>query len=93
MSDDSNIMDFAAARFEKTTDARDTSPNDALAAARKWVEQCDAAGEPVEHIIILTGHTAVDGGSSTRYFQAGKYEYHSQIGLCTEGGLMIRDNG
>lgn len=86
-------IDLAAKRFEKSTNPKDNAPMVALHAALQWIKECEEEGMPVEHVIVVTGRTAEDGGSSARYFQTGKYPYHAQLGLITEGSLMLRENG
>jgi hypothetical protein len=92
MSND-NVTDFAAARFEKNTNTEDCAPGDALAAARKWLEECEKEGKPIEHVFVIMGRTSEDHGSASRYFQAGKYPYHAQVGLVFDAALMLRENG
>lgn len=71
-------------------DPAEFDPVTALDAAREWIEQCE---EKPHHVIVLTGRVLKDGGCGTRFFQAGQYKYHAQIGLVHEGAQMIRDNG
>jgi hypothetical protein len=86
-------IDLTAKRFAKATDPKDHAPMDALYAALRWIKECEKEGYPIEHVMVITGRTTEDGGSSARYFQTGKYPYHAQLGLITEGALMLREDG
>jgi hypothetical protein len=77
-------------RFANTDDAAKCNPRDALEAAIAYL---DHTNDKPDHIIVLFGRTPEGGGSATKWFQAGSYEYHAQIGLLHEGGNMIRENG
>lgn len=85
------VINLAAVRFDKNTDASEHSPRDALEAAMAYLEDPEM-GNP-NHIIVCLGRTPEDGGSATKWFQAGSYEYHAQMGLLFETQQMIRDNG
>lgn len=85
------VINLAAVRFDKNTDASEHSPRDALEAATAYLEDPEM-GNP-DHIIVCLGRTPEDGGSATKWFQAGSYEYHAQMGLLFETQQMIRDNG
>lgn len=86
---DDKISSLAVARFnrDRRTEAHD--PVTALDAAKEWIAECE---EKPDHVIVLVGRTTKDGGSATRFFQAGQYPYHAQYGLVIEGGNMIREN-
>lgn len=88
MSDD-NVSSLAAARFHKNSDPAAHDPATALDAAREWLKELDH--EP-NHIIVMVGRDMPDGGSGTRYFQAGNYRHHAQMGLCHETMNMIRES-
>lgn len=85
-----SVVNLAARRFEKNTDASEHNPRDALYAALEWHSDPETAAD---HIIVCLGRTPENGGSATKWFQAGKYEYHGQVGLLFETMNMIRDNG
>lgn len=86
-----NVVSIGAARFNKISQSpQDCNPRDALEAAIAYL---DFDEDKPDHIIVLFGRTPTDGGSATKWFQAGSYEYHAQMGLLYEGAQMIRDNG
>lgn len=86
-----NVVSIGAARFNKESqDPAECNPRDALEAAIAYFDHAD---DKPDHIIVLFGRTPEDGGSATKWFQAGSYQYHAQIGLLYEGGQMIRENG
>jgi hypothetical protein len=91
--DNDNITDFAKAKFSRNLNPVENAPITALREAIDWLEGACAEGLAVDHVIILMGRSTKDGGSGTKYFQAGKYPHHAQMGLCSEGALMIRDSG
>lgn len=88
--DDGKVVDFAVARFHANGNTGAHDPITALDAAREWIEQCE---EKPHHVIVLTGRVLEDESCGTRFFQAGQYKYHAQMGLLMEGMSMIRDNG
>lgn len=88
---DTPVVSFAAARFDKVGDPAEHKPADALEAALEWVKNPENG--PYNHVIICLGRTAEDGGSATKWFQAGDYQYHAQMGLLFETGQMIRGDG
>lgn len=85
------VVSFAAARFDKVGDPAKHKPADALEAALEWVKNPENG--PYNHVIICLGRTVEDGGSATKWFQAGDYQYHAQMGLLFETGQMIRGDG
>lgn len=85
------VTSIGAARFDKAEDVSTLDPRDALEAALAYL--ADPENPPYDHIIICCGRTPENGGSAAKWFQAGKYEYHAQMGLLFEIGQMIRDNG
>lgn len=91
MSDDQgdNIRSLGAARMEKILDPAAHDPTAALEAAADWIRTMT---DKPDHIIVLVGRTTPDGGSMTRYFQAGKYPHHAQQGLVVEGAAMMRES-
>lgn len=91
LRDKSKVVSIAAARFNKISDASEHDPRDALEAAMEYLDDPEN-GSP-DHVIICFGRTPKDGGSATKWFQAGSYEYHAQMGLLVEAGNMIRENG
>lgn len=90
MWDDFKPESFAARRFHKFGDPADHDPTVALQVAKEWI---DANPDKPDHVIVLIGRTTPDGGSGTKYFQAGGYPHHGQMGLCLEGLHMIRGSG
>lgn len=88
MGDHSN---FTLHRYNRITDPAAHSPRAALEAALAAYDELDPAERPT-HIIVLTGRDLDDGGSGTRYFQAGSYRHHAQMGLLHEGAQMIRES-
>ncbi len=89
MADDDNVTDLRLARFERDENPNSHDPKLALHAAFEWLKENDDA----DHIIVLLGRTTENNSSGTKYFQAGKYPHHSQMGLCLEGMHMIRESG
>lgn len=72
------VSSLGAKRFEKQTHPMKVNPADALDAARAWIE----AGNDATHILIVIGTKLNDGGDvQTKFFQAGNYDVHGQIGL------------
>lgn len=90
MSDDFKPQSFTARRFDKYGDPAAHDPIAALQVAKEWI---DANPDKPDHVIVLIGRTTEDGGSGTKYFQAGSYPHHAQMGLCLEGQNMIRESG
>lgn len=81
-------IDLAARRFHQGSDKpRDTSINDMLAAASEHIRETPE----VEHVIVIIGRT-IDGASGTKFFQAGSYTHHGQMGLMLEGMHMVRES-
>lgn len=89
------VANLDAARFNRAEKPTDLTPRTALIAALEWVAEQEAAGVPIAHLIVLTGGDGPDhpGASRTRFFQAGTYRHHAQMGLCVEGMHMMRDSG
>lgn len=90
-SNATTVASLAAKRFEKIGDPSAHEALSALDVARDWVLN-HAEGAP-DHIIVLIGRTTSDNSSGTKYFQAGSYPHHAQMGLCFEGMEMMRDSG
>lgn len=88
MSD--NVTDLQTARFARVPDPAAHETVVALRAAIEWIESLD---EKPTHIIISIGRSEPDGGAGTRFFQAGSYNHHGQMGLCLETMQMIRESG
>lgn len=84
------VTSIGAHRFANAQDAARCNPRDALEAAMAYLDHID---DKPDHIIVLFGCTPEGGGSATKYFQAGSYEYHAQMGLLYEGAQHIRDQG
>lgn len=85
-----SIASIATARFQKIEDPLAHDPRTALDVAREWIDNQET---PPEHVIVLIGRTTPENSSGTRFFQAGKYAHHAQMGLCYEGREMIRESG
>jgi hypothetical protein len=79
--------EFSIKRLEKMQDPSKTPLELACDAAKAWVKESGA-----EHVIIVVGRSDGENGSATRYFQAGTYSYHAQMGLLWEGQQMIRES-
>lgn len=88
--DDGKITNLNVVRFNRQMDPAEFDPVTALDAAREWIAECE--NKP-DHVIVLTGRVLENGSCGTRFFQAGQYKYHAQIGLIMEGLNMLRDNG
>lgn len=88
------VSNLDAARFNKAESPDQLNPRTALVAALEWYDEEIRAGRSIAHVIVLTGRDspAHVGASGTRYFQAGTYRHHGQMGLCLEGTHMIRDS-
>lgn len=82
-----------AARFNKASHPAHLDPRTALMAALEWYDALEADDKPA-HITVLVGRNVGDEGcSGTKFFQAGTYRHHSQMGLCFEAMNMIRESG
>lgn len=91
MSDDrSNVFSFGAAQFNRGTSPGMLDPVTALDAAYEHIRSLE---HKPDHIIVMVGHTTPDGGNQTAFFQAGKFCYLAQQGLCIEGANWIRESG
>lgn len=78
------IVSLGARRFHQTRDTTKTTVREALEAALEFADE----SKP-DHVIVL--FAKVDGGETeSRYFQAGSYAYHAQMGLCTNAALQLR---
>lgn len=86
------VDELALKRFEKSSVPSKNNPFDALEVARAWMLEEQAAGRPIEHVIIFTGRTTEDGSSAHRFFQAGSYIPHAQYGLVDCGRQMLHDS-
>lgn len=85
----SDVSDLAAARWDKNDNPADCRPDEALHAALRYI----AENEMPDHVIVLFGrkNTELDCDAS-KFFQAGSYGYHAQIGLLYDGQQMIRES-
>lgn len=91
MNDDrSNVFRFGAAQFYRSTGPEMLDPVTALDAAYEHVRSLEYKPD---HIIVLIGCKTPDGASETTFFQAGKFCYFAQQGLCVEGANRIRESG
>jgi hypothetical protein len=93
MSDDKPTS-IEAARFYRADKPEELNPRTALVAALEFFDDAPADDKPT-HIIVLVGRDVKEnqGGSGTKFFQAGAYRHHGQMGLCLEAMHMIRDSG
>jgi hypothetical protein len=91
MSDEPPIVSLGARRFHNATHPAMLDPRTALEAAMEWLN--DPTTPKAAHVIVIVGRDVEDGGSGTRYFQAGDYRHHGQMGLMLEGMHMIRESG
>lgn len=88
------VASIAAARFERAVHSEDVGPRDALQAALDWFDGCPADDKP-DHVIIMIGRDTPNlaTASGTKFFQAGTYRHHAQMGLCLEAMHRIRESG
>lgn len=88
---DDKITSFGIAKFDRATHPSNLEPRTAL---EKALSDYDAVDEKPMHIIVMVGRDIGDEGcSGTRYYQAGNYRHHAQMGLCLEAMHMIRESG
>jgi hypothetical protein len=85
------VSSISAAKFKRTKDTREVSPLDALEAAKEWILSLPQDERP-SHLIVFTGANDAEGNGRTRFFQAGDFGYHAQLGLCQAGTRMIDDS-
>lgn len=84
-----DITDIRVVKFGKDNDPASHDPLTALIVAEKWIKDMKA-----DHVIVIVGRTIDGTGSGTKYFQAGNYTHHAQLGLIMAGmELMSRDDG
>ena len=93
----SEIDELAAKRFARGSDKpQENSITDMLSAVMAHVrnpEDIEGHAAPVEHVIVLVGKAhPVDGASLTKFFQAGSFRYHAQMGLLFEGMHQMRES-
>jgi hypothetical protein len=88
------VASIGAARFDRATHPEEVSPRDALTAALDWVDGLHD-DDPATHIIVLIGRDTPEKqtASGTKFFQAGTYRHHAQMGLCLEAMHLIRESG
>jgi hypothetical protein len=85
------VASLDAARFHRAEHPAHLNPRTALVAALEWY---DAQTEKPTHIQVLVGRDiGPEGCSGTKFFQAGAYRHHAQMGLCLETMEMIRESG
>lgn len=80
------VSSLAARRFYQTSDTTETAVCDALEAAIEWAKQ-----EKPDHVMIIFGKNTVED-STSKYFQAGIYGYHAQLGLCQNNVMALRES-
>lgn len=85
----SDIDEFSLRRFDKITDPAAHGPTAALDAAKKWIME-QPEEDRTQHVIVFCGRTTPDGGSAHRFFQAGSYPHHAQLGLIMAGLGMLQ---
>ena len=86
------VASIASARFDRAVHCEDVSPRDAIVAALEWVDKAEA--KPA-HVIVMIGQDTPGKAtaSGTKFFQAGTYRHHAQMGLCLEAMHLIRESG
>ncbi len=85
------VRSLDAARFNRASHPAHLNPRTALVAALEWY---DAQEDKPQHIQVLVGRDVGDEGcSGTKFFQAGNYRHHGQMGLCIEAMNMLRESG
>lgn len=89
------VASMDLARFKRADKPAEVNARAALEAAMEWID--DPETPKPTHIIVLVGRDASEpgqeGASATRFFQAGGYRHHGQMGLCLEAMHMIRESG
>lgn len=90
MAEEFQPESFVARRFAKFGNPAAHDPRVVLDVAREWIDQ---QAEKPNHIIILIGRTTPENASATKYFQAGDYAHHAQMGLMLEAMHMVRGSG
>lgn len=68
--------ELAKRRWEKSLHPRDHKPVTALERAIDKMDELKP-----DHVIVIMGKIAEDGGASTTFFQAGKFNDLEQMGL------------
>lgn len=88
------VASMAAARFDRATHPEELTGRDALVAALAWWDSCPADEKPT-HVIVMIGRDTPGKttASGTKFFQAGTYRHHAQMGLCLEAMHQIRESG
>lgn len=88
------VASLASARFDHATHPEDLSGRDALIAALDWWDSCPVDEKPT-HVIVMIGQDTPGKAtaSGTKFFQAGTYRHHAQMGLCLEAMHLIRESG
>lgn len=88
------VASMASARFERATRPEELTGRDALVAALDWWDSCPADEKPT-HVIVMIGRDTPGKttASGTKFFQAGTYRHHAQMGLCLEAMHQIRESG
>lgn len=88
------VASLASARFDRATHPEELTGRDALVAALAWWDSCPADEKPT-HVIVMIGRDTPGKttASGTKFFQAGTYRHHAQMGLCLEAMHQIRESG
>lgn len=88
------VASIGSARFDRAVHAEDVTPRDAVVAALEWIDACTPDEKPT-HVIVMIGKDTLEfkTASGTKFFQAGTYRHHAQMGLCLEVMHRIRESG
>lgn len=88
------VASMSSARFDRATHPEELSGRDAIVAALDWWDSCPVDEKPT-HVIVMIGRDLPRKAtaSGTKFFQAGTYRHHAQMGLCLEAMHLIRDSG
>lgn len=83
------VVSLGARRAAGKNDPRDVKPRDLLAMV---LEEIDAGKFDPSHIMVISGMTEEDLGTSLRIDQAGKYDRFGQIGVLTNAANIFAAN-
>lgn len=88
------VASLASARFDRAVHPEELTGRDALVAALDWWDACPPDEKPT-HVIVMIGRDTPGKttASGTKFFQAGTYRHHAQMGLCLEAMHQIRESG
>lgn len=91
MKNEEIFDELSAARFDNAKFPQGLPVVSAIDAVKKWILETPEEDRP-QHVIILTGRTDENGASQQRFFQAGNYGGHAQIGLLVCGLEQLSDS-